>query len=172
MRPSCTGRLVATISAIGDMTRPALSGHYARTIPDDFPFDDNIPRILRHLWPHSSMPRVVSKPNERHFRSATTLLLNVRYVLVPRHEPLSVLMPPHRNFFVLCLDAARSQHHLVNHRKLTNCCDSRGACPTIYHLGGTGVQMCVGADSRRFARSFAARCQYGLHFDLTIWKLP
>lgn len=32
-----------------------------------------------------------------------------RHVLVPRHESLSVLMPPHENFFVLCLDAARAQ---------------------------------------------------------------
>ena len=32
-----------------------------------------------------------------------------RYVLVSRHVSLCELMPPHRNFFVLCLDAARPQ---------------------------------------------------------------
>lgn len=119
-RRSC-GRLVATVNIIRDSVRPPLfSGsrqHDSRSLLDLIST-----RMLRHLPPSSSIPRVPQAVRAPPLYGAH-VALERRHVPVSRHVPFSARMPPPRIFFVLCLDAARPQCtklHLVDHGQITN----------------------------------------------------
>ena len=149
MRPSCSRRLVATIRTIGDMIRtaPFWSSRENRS-------------GISPLYCHSVSDTETSLAS---FEYATSCFEAERaplslgdhvapechYVLVPRHVSLCELMPPHRNFFVLCLDAARPQCTSWTMASL------RIAATAEEHVqrpfGGSAIQKRVGVGSRRSA---------------------
>jgi hypothetical protein len=75
-------------------------------------------------------------------------------------------MPPHRNFFVLCLGAARSR------RTLWTMANLRIAVTAEEHVQrshrGAAMQKYAGTRNRLSAHAYALRRQCGLDFGLTI----
>lgn len=97
VRPSCSGRLVATIRTFGGCNPAcALWDFYARTTSYLRPFQHPpmpYTETCSVIFEHSTS--FLEAERDATFASATTLLLECRHVLVPRHVPTSVQMPPH-----------------------------------------------------------------------------